>query len=355
MSISRGLSRRHFLAEPAVVSLALLEVVATRTLAPWWVLPWALAAAAVLPLRHRFPRAVLVVSLPALAGNYLWLPAIFPLYALALSPLPRGRLWLWAASTGLVMGVPWPHVKPCDWTWEGIVLHALAAALLVLAPVCLGTLTAAHRRLKDKAAELVLTRERERTLAAIGAVAAERERIGREMHDSLAYHLSLIALKLAPDDPVRLHAVEALNEVRRTVAALEAPGLADLPGLVEAVGAHARLEHRGSASWARCPLPVQQAAYRVAQEAIANACRHAPGAPIRVVVEPSPDVLELTVHSDSPRGAPLAGIPPGGHGLTGLRRRVSALHGTLHASPLPTGGFRVRVVLPHSSTEPFHR
>ncbi|MGA6170397.1 sensor histidine kinase [Streptomyces sp. NPDC012600] len=348
-----SISKKHFVAEAAVVSLALVEIGATRTLGPAWVLPWAVVAALALPFRHRFPQAVLAASMPALASSYLWLPAIFPLYALARGGAPRARVWIWAGSVGLVMAFPWPHSLPTAWSWEQAILHALAAALLVIAPVGLGSVTAAHRELTDKACELVRSRERERTLSAIGAVIAERERIARDMHDSLAYHLSLIVLKLPADDPVRQHAVEALGEVRRTVGALETPGLAELPALVEAVGPHASLSYLGTTSRARCPLPVQQAAYRVAQEALANACRHAPLAAVRVVVNQGPDVLALTVHSAGPPTDPLPGIAPGGHGLAGLRRRVSDLHGTLHAGPAPGGGFRVRAVLPYSYAEPF--
>ncbi|MDT0488396.1 hypothetical protein RNB18_51060, partial [Streptomyces sp. DSM 41640] len=112
-----SISKKHFLAEAAVVSLALVEIGATRTLGPAWVLPWAVVAALALPFRNRFPQAVLAASMPALASSYLWLPAIFPLYALARGGAPRARVWIWAGSVGLVMAFPWPHSLPTAWSW----------------------------------------------------------------------------------------------------------------------------------------------------------------------------------------------------------------------------------------------
>ncbi|NJQ04655.1 sensor histidine kinase [Streptomyces lonarensis] len=343
---------RRVLAESAIVAFALLEVGATRGFGPDWVLPWALLACAALLARHRYPRTALVVSLPAVASTYLWLPAIFPLYALALSRVPRVQVWVWAGATALVMGFPWSHSGPGYWSWEEIVLHAMAAALLAFTPAWLGSVTASRRELASSAAELALTRESERTLSVIAAVEEERERIARDMHDSVAYHLSLMALKLGGDDPIRQHTVDALDELRRTLGALQSPGLAELPSLVGAVGPQARLECPGSASWAHCPLPVQQAAYRVVQEALANACRHAPRAGIRVVVDRDPGRLTVSVHSARPSAPPLAGLPSSGRGLAGLRHRVAELRGTLHAGPVPGGGFRVRAVFPCSPAEP---
>ncbi|UGY92382.1 sensor histidine kinase [Streptomyces gobiensis] len=341
---------RRLLTDASVIGLGLLEAVATRDWGPGWMFAVALLAATALVLRRRFPRTVLVLSLPGLATSYIWLPTIFALYTVAATPRHRAEPWAWAAVVCGVGFYPWPHLGPLSWAWEDVTLAFLLAAMLALAPLGLGLLSASRRELAAKAAELALSRERERALAAERATTAERARIAREMHDSVAHHLSLIALKGTTGDPARQHAEDALTELRRTVSALRAPGLSALPALVKTAGPQAHL-HMDLPDAGQCPLPVQQTVYRVVQEALTNARKHAPGGQVRITLAPGPDTetLHTTVHSGPPT-APATALPSGGHGLNGLRERVTELGGALHSGPEPDGGFRVRAVLPLSIT-----
>ncbi|MFP3987997.1 ATP-binding protein [Streptomyces sp. E11-3] len=347
--------------DAALVALALVEAVATRDWGPGWMFGWTLVAALTLVVRGRFPRTVLVLALPGLASGYLWLPTIFALYRLAATPRHRAEPWVWAGVVCAVAFYPWPHLGPLSWAWEDVTLDLLGAAMLALAPVSLGLLASSRRELAAKAAELALSRERGQALAAERAAMAERTRIAREMHDSVAHHLSLIALSSDPGDPVRRQAEDALAELRSAVSALRAPGLAALPALIETAGPSVRL-HTDLAGSGACPLPVQQAAYRIVQEALTNARKHAPGSRVHVAVEhdASADALRATVRTTPATGPTVrdlaAGGPSiqdlpegGGHGLTGLRERVAELRGTLHAGPTPDGGFHVQAVLPLSA------
>ncbi|WP_156726018.1 sensor histidine kinase [Streptomyces apocyni] len=367
--------------DAALVLLALVEAVATREWGPGWMFGWTLFVAVALVARRRFPRTVLVLALPGLASGYLWLPALFALYGVAATPRHRAEPWVWAGVAYGVAFYPWPHLGPISWAWEDITLDLLGAALLALAPVALGLLAASRRELAAKAAELALSRERGQALAAERATTAERARIAREMHDSVAHHLSLIALRSEPGDPVRHQAEDALAELRRAVSALRAPGLSALGALVETAGPGVRLHtdlagggggggagacggagagasagagagagaSAGAGAGGHLPLPVQQAAYRIVQEALTNARKHAPGSQVLVTVErdTSAHVLRATVRTD-PAAGPAGRFPVsgGGHGLTGLRERVADLRGTLQAGPTPDGGFRVQAVLP---------
>ena len=135
------------------------------------------------------------------------------------------------------------------------------------------------------------------------------------------------------------------------------PGLAELPALVAtAQRAGVPVTFRTVATpalWDTVPEPVGLAAYRIAQEALANAARHAPGGPVTVLVGAESDRLVLTVES----GRPSTGTGPAqagtGHGLMGMRERAALLGGTLEAGPDDSGGYRVVAVLPYrAESEP---
>ncbi|MCP3817909.1 histidine kinase [Streptomyces sp. A3M-1-3] len=379
MSVRSVRARRRLLdAAPPV--FAGVEAVATRNWGPDWMLGCALLVAVLLVVRRRFPRTVLLLTLPGLAAGYLWLPVMFALYAVAALPRQRGEPWVWGAVVSGVSFYPWPHLELLPWSWEDITLDALSAVLLGLAPVALGLLSTSRRELAAKAAELALSRQRERELAGERATAAERARIAREMHDTVAHHLSLIALTCDSGDPDRVfrrRAEAALDELRRTVAGLRAPGLPELRALIEAAGSEVT-PHGDLDRLARWPLPVQEMAYRLVQEGLTNARKHAPGAPVRLVVEYDPVVecdraveydpavpndpavergpyggetaaaLRITVCNGRPRitPGPGPGLPSGKYGLVGLRERVVELRGALQAGPEPDGGFRVSATLP---------
>jgi len=208
--------------------------------------------------------------------------------------------------------------------------------------------------------------ERTRDEVARRRAVEERLRIARELHDSLTHSISVIkvqagvaahlARKRGEEPPPALLAIQeastdAARELRSTLDVLRRDGepngngldrLATLIDRAEAAGVPATVRVVGD----RRPLPpeVDQAAYRVVQEALTNVARHGgPGAAATVRVAFAARELTVQVDDDG-RGAPAA--PEPGHGLTGMRERVVALGGTLDAGPGDDGGFSVRVALP---------
>jgi signal transduction histidine kinase len=211
--------------------------------------------------------------------------------------------------------------------------------------------------------------ERERDLAAREAVVEERARIARELHDAIAHDVSLIVVqagaeRLALDGAAGstgdvLHTIErtgrgALTEMRRLVGMLRSsdaeslapqPSLADLPRLVSQVreaGLPVELEVEGERR--ELPLGIELSAYRIVQEALTNALKHAGDARATVRVRYSLDQLELEVADDGVGGP--ARVAGGGHGLAGMRERVALYGGRLDAGRRAERGFAVRVVLP---------
>jgi signal transduction histidine kinase len=209
---------------------------------------------------------------------------------------------------------------------------------------------------------------RERDVHAAEAVAAERARIAREMHDAVSHSLAAIVMQsggaqnVLDSDPERarqsLAVIEStarrgLEEMRRmlgllgeTEAALAPqPGLDRLEELFEAVRA-AGIEVRSSITGERRPLPaaVDVSAYRLVQEALTNVMKHAGASTVDVRVEQLPDGLDIEVVDD---GAGQAEPSGDGRGLPGMRERVGVLRGAFEAGAGPSGrGFRVAARLP---------
>ncbi|MBC2903602.1 sensor histidine kinase [Streptomyces cupreus] len=211
------------------------------------------------------------------------------------------------------------------------------------------------------------------------AVEHERARIARELHDIVTHNVSVMVIQAgaarkvmdaAPDRAREaLLAVEAggrtaMAELRHVMGLLtmdgEAgdraegsdpglapqPGLAQVPALVDrvrATGVPVELTVTGTP--AALPAGADLAAYRVVQEALTNVVRHASGARVRVTVEHTGDGVRVEV-SDSGGTAAGVGVPEGGRGLIGLRERLAVYGGTLDAGTRPTGGFRVRAMVP---------
>jgi signal transduction histidine kinase len=212
--------------------------------------------------------------------------------------------------------------------------------------------------------------ERERDVAAREAVVGERARIARELHDAIAHNVSMMVLQAGAERRILdgqeggtravLQTIEqtgrgALTEMRRLVGMLREdgddelspqPGLDDLPHLtpqVREAGLPVELTIEGN----RRPLPVgiELSAYRIVQEALTNALKHAGNATAWVHVRYGDDSLELEIIDDGPgSAAPIT--TGGGHGLTGMRERVALYGGRIDAGHKPSGGFRVRVLLP---------
>jgi signal transduction histidine kinase len=211
--------------------------------------------------------------------------------------------------------------------------------------------------------------ERERDVAAREAVVEERARIARELHDAIAHNVSMMVVQAGAErrtlDPQNgttrevLATIEqigrgALTEMRRLVGMLRSedanplapqPGLDDLTTLVTQVreaGLPVELHIDGEPR--ELPVGLELSAYRIVQEALTNALKHAGDARASVRVAYGPDSLELEIVDDGTGGP--ARASGGGHGLVGMRERVALYGGRFHAGRSPSGGFTIRVLLP---------
>ncbi|TMD94395.1 MAG: sensor histidine kinase [Chloroflexi bacterium] len=326
-----------------------------------------------LPLawRRRWPVPVLGVEIaavlaegafhdPAAAG----LPMMVAVYTVATRCSHRTALLAAAvASLALFTEMELAHVA--------VTIPGAVSRIATPAAACAVGLWVRTRR--DYVEQLRETAERlshERRLLARQAVAEERVRIARELHDVVAHHVSLMVVQAGavretvdaahPSRPVLESMArtgrEALAEMRHMLGVLRLedtadgagrapqPGIADLGPLIEqARGAGLPVELRVEGTARPLPPGVDLSAYRIVQEALTNTLRHAGPTEARVLLRYRPDALEVRV-SDSGRGS--AAPPSGGHGLIGMRERVALFGGELVAGAVPGGGFAVRAVLP---------
>ena len=249
-----------------------------------------------------------------------------------------------------------------------------AGASVWLTPVVIAWLLGAYVRTRRLYVEALRERadraEREREEGAEAAVATERARIARELHDIVAHSVSVMVVQAEAADemldrrtPERARAPvwkiqetgrAALTDMRRMLgmlreadsrpALLPQPGIANLEFLLAKVresGLPVELEVEGEPE----PLApgIDLSAYRIVQEALTNSLKYAGGACACVVVRYQPGSLELEISDD---GAGAAGNSNGGHGLVGMRERVALFGGELDAGPAPGGGYLVRARLP---------
>jgi signal transduction histidine kinase len=210
--------------------------------------------------------------------------------------------------------------------------------------------------------------ERERDVAAREAVVEERARIARELHDVIAHNVSMMVVQAGAERRVVekgtthevLETVEqigrsALTEMRRLFGMLRSdagdslapqPGLDDLASLAKQVceaGLPVELTVEGERR--ELPAGIELSAYRIVQEALTNALKHAGNARAEVHVRYGPDSLELEIVDDG-AAAPVSAAAGGGHGLVGMRERVALYGGRLDVGRRASGGFVVRVLLP---------
>jgi signal transduction histidine kinase len=248
----------------------------------------------------------------------------------------------------------------------------LTTTLAALAPAA--AWAGAARRARSEAAEHSAAREVIAGSLLEHTARGERARVSRELHDVVAHHISMIAVQAetarltTPGMPAagaqRLSAIgdtarAALTEMRRLLGVLREdtradaggdrrpqPGLRQLSELLdearEASGSGVRLIVRGS--MASLDPGVELAAYRIVQEALTNARRHADGAAVDVELHYTADALWLRIRDNGP--GPPPSMPPGGHGLLGMRERAAAVGGTLRTGAAGGGGFVVEAVLP---------
>ncbi|HEY3651574.1 MAG TPA: histidine kinase [Streptosporangiaceae bacterium] len=245
--------------------------------------------------------------------------------------------------------------------------RAPQAVFLAAVPILLGVVVRVWRSGERQ------LEEQERRHSGERALLEERQRIARELHDVVAHHMSVIAIqaeaapyKTADPPPelvesfgeIRASALAGLAELRRVLGVLRTgePGTAPQPGLAELDTLLDSARSGGVSVAVTCsgnpvdlPEGVDLSAYRIVQEALSNAMRHAPGSQVQVHVTYRPDGLALEIRNDAvasvlvASGAREAG---GGHGLVGMRERATMLGGSLDAGPTADGGFRVAAVLP---------
>ncbi|MFF6882258.1 sensor histidine kinase [Streptomyces sp. NPDC012421] len=335
------------------------------------------AAAVALVLRRRRPFAVLAftagLTLVELLGETRPAPvtisAVVALYTVA-ARTDRPTTWRVGLATMTALAFAAMAFGPTPWyaqenlgvfAWTG-----MAAAA--------GDAVRSRRAFVDAIRERAERAERTREEEARRRVAEERLRIARDLHDVVAHHIALVNVQAGvaahvmdkrPDQAkealahVREASRSALDELRATVGLLRqtgdpeaptepAPGLAVLDGLLDSFRkAGLPVSLARSDGGRQLPAAVDLAAYRIVQEALTNVRKHAgPDARAEVSVVLVGRTVEITVLDD---GAPPAGPAPepsGGHGLLGMRERVTALGGGLTAAPRYGGGFRVQAILP---------
>jgi signal transduction histidine kinase len=340
----------------------------------------AVPVVAPLPLAARYPvlawragwLALLLAPLvPATWwGGWPWSPgqvlALLGAFCLAGIRQQRPELWwMWALTL-----IPW-------WLWLAADvphLNGPAGATVIFTAVAIAVDNMGSRLRAQHA--LAAQTERTEDERARRAVLEERTRIARELHDVVAHHMSLIAVR-AETAPYRLTGLpepaqaefgslsqvarEALTEMRQLLGVLRhdqpadlapQPELADLPALVDAARqAGLPVELSAPTALDRVPAGVGVCAYRIVQESLSNASQHAPGAAVTVSVGHDSGAVLLRVANGPGGPAGPSGNEDGpGHGLTGMRERVALLGGSLSAGPSPDGGFVVSAVLPLSGT-----
>jgi len=246
----------------------------------------------------------------------------------------------------------------------------LGGAVLVLLPGAVGIYVRTRAQLLSALRERAERAEAEQELLARDAVLTERTRIAREMHDAVGHRVSLMvlqagAIEMAAADRQRVEQLagqvqtagrQALDELRQMVGVLRAgetddaplapqPGLDALARLVEeSRQAGMAVELAGLPDESGVDPATSRAAYRIVQEALTNAAKHAPGAPVSVSVQRPAEQLVVRVVSGPGRVSEPA--PGGGFGLVGLAERVRTLGGRLTVGPRLDGGFEVEGELP---------
>ncbi|MFJ4775294.1 sensor histidine kinase [Streptomyces sp. NPDC088762] len=332
-------------------------------------------------LRRRLPALTLVLG--SAAGAVL--PGVFLVTGLLGWSAGRrivgvGRA-LAAFTLAFVAAVGFSVVD--QWSVQRTLLVIVFSTLMFLAVTVMPGLASRYwsqrrtllRALQERNGQLL----RERAMVAGQARLRERQRIAQDMHDSLGHQLALIAVHTGALEVdreltdrqreavgvLRQASVAAMHELREVVGILrdgvEAPapaeeaqpaarGVAGIAGVVEAArgsGTDVRMTTAGQ------PRPLvaacDHAAYRIVQEALTNAYKHAPGAPITVELRYEDDSLVVEIANGPAAGLAAGEVVSGGQGLTGLHERARLVGGMVHAGTTEDGGFRVAGVLPYGA------
>lgn len=367
---------RGLLVDGAVLLLAAVYTVVLLILSRgetvlWWTSVAGLAATALCLFFRRSAPATVVVIATGLGS-----PAI-PFFAYTSGS--RMRVWsvgIGAVSLAVLAGSA-TSMLTSFLASQSVGLSSLGLSMVVrlfltavpyLIGVFVGQRRTLVRSLRDRARQL----ERERLLLIRESRIRERGRIARDMHDSLGHHLTLLslrigALQVSPTLPeadrttaTGLHGMvhSAMEELRDIITVLRqddeqqlqdqpltAQRLDDMVAAARKAGQQVALEVRGEPR----PLPkiADQAVYRVLQEGLTNTRKHAPGAPVEVVLDYAGTTLSARISNDAPH-QPVR-VPGGGQGLAGLSERIRHAGGTLDVRRRAGGGFVLEVRLPYHS------
>ncbi|MFJ7075626.1 sensor histidine kinase [Streptomyces sp. NPDC098781] len=303
-----------------------------------------------------------------------WLPASFACHLTVLTivairtrPRTAGYMWAVTAAYAFVADIMLGG-GPSSGTNAGAMLMVSALVLLVVAVWH----TRREARQEVTAQQTVTAHERSRR-----TLLEERTNIARELHDVVAHHMSVVAIQAeaAPyrvENPpeelerafatIRENAVAALTELRRVLGVVRAedyeapdtpqPTLTDLEGLLANVrDTGLSVQKTVTGAVRALPQGVELSAYRIVQEALSNSLRHAPGASASVEIAYVLGGLGLRIVNGPPPAPALVKPSPGaGHGITGMRERVTMLNGEMTAGPTDEGGYEVTVFLPVAAT-----
>ncbi|MET9501657.1 histidine kinase [Streptomyces sp. NPDC006622] len=311
----------------------------------------------------------LVAAIGTAWSEWPWLPGSFVshlvvLTVVAIRTRPRTAAWMW------LLTLAYGFVAETAFSWGHYSTDV--APMLVFSALILLAVTVWHIRRQAEeevtAQQTVTAHERSRR-----TLLEERTTIARELHDVVAHHMSVVAIQAeaAPyrvENPppelekafatIRENAVAALTELRRVLGVVRAedyeapdtpqPTLAELDGLLANVReAGLPVEKVVTGAVRELPQGVELSAYRIVQEALSNTLRHAPGASARVEIGYVLGGLGLRVVNGAPPNPALVKPSPGaGHGITGMRERVTMLNGEMTADPTQDGGYEVAVFLP---------
>lgn len=326
---------------------------------PLWHAGWALVCVATLLWRARHPFAMLIVVyaaqtvagvVPALAGepnSVLNVTAVVLLVAYSLGRWASGRAVVAGSCYLLVVHLAREPLYGASGSSMAVGVGAL------MLPVAIGALARFWARSQVRAREEIRARE--------------RERLARDLHDTVAHHVSGILVRARTDpgaaaeaiDGVEDAAARTLDDMRTMVALLrqdEHPGedrsptygIADIPRLAREHGPGPRVVVRTSGDLDRLPAPVGSALFRAAQEAVTNVGRHAQDASV-VSVDLCGDesTVRLRVHDDGrPATSGRGRRASPSYGLVGMRERLSLLGGAVKAGPDPEGGWTVEATVP---------
>ncbi|MEU9072322.1 histidine kinase [Streptomyces sp. NPDC048109] len=311
----------------------------------------------------------LVALVNGAGWDWPWMPGAFichlaVLIIVALRTRPRTAVWMWVLTCVYAFFADVFFGGAYYYTNSAPMMVTSAFALLL---VCLWHIRQTARK-EVTAQQTVTAHERSRR-----TLLEERTTIARELHDVVAHHMSVVAIQAeaAPyrvENPpeelerafatIRENAVAALTELRRVLGVVRAedyeapdapqPTLADLDALLANVReAGLTVDKAVTGAVRELPPGVELSAYRIVQEALSNSLRHAPGATARVEVSYVLGGLGLrVVNTAVPPNTLVKPSPGAGHGVTGMRERVSMLNGEMTAGPTDDGGYEVAVFLP---------